>query len=241
MIALSGDYRSKKEVAYTLVPAIGRRVIDLGGNVEKGDSVVRSRAHTFFFLLKPVAQAPTFKLIGNSLILGSIELISEAYTVAEKSGIGQDLVYEYIKGMDGFGSSPLRKGTFCPLKSPSFPVLNKELIPAPMSARILSPFQQTNSHMFSFISFTWPCCITLADGSRTEISCCTTNSMEPSVSPSTAASKTPRTSVGSPPNTTRQCLQSIPLTTTYSLLAPCMPPRRARERRASPCSIGPRS
>jgi len=76
MIALSGDYRSKKEVAYTLVPAIGRRVIDLGGNVEK---------------------APTFKLIGNSLILGSIELISEAYTVAEKSGIGQDLVYEYIK------------------------------------------------------------------------------------------------------------------------------------------------
>jgi hypothetical protein len=36
IIALSGDYRSKKEVAYTLVPAIGRRVLDLGGNVEKG-------------------------------------------------------------------------------------------------------------------------------------------------------------------------------------------------------------
>ena len=40
IIALSGDYRSKKEVAYTLVPAIGRRVLDLGGNVEKGDTVV---------------------------------------------------------------------------------------------------------------------------------------------------------------------------------------------------------
>ena len=37
LVALSGDYRSKKEVAYTLVPAIGRRVLDLGGNVEKGD------------------------------------------------------------------------------------------------------------------------------------------------------------------------------------------------------------
>lgn len=37
IIALSGDYRSKKEVGYTLVPAIGRRVLDLGGNVEKGD------------------------------------------------------------------------------------------------------------------------------------------------------------------------------------------------------------
>lgn len=38
IIALSGDYRSKKEVAYILVPAIGRRVLDLGGNVEKGDN-----------------------------------------------------------------------------------------------------------------------------------------------------------------------------------------------------------
>lgn len=38
------------------------------------------------------------KLIGNSLILGSIELIAEAYTVAEKSGVGQEVVYEYIKG-----------------------------------------------------------------------------------------------------------------------------------------------
>jgi hypothetical protein len=85
MIALSGDYRSKKEVAYTLIPAIGRHVIDLGRNIEKG----RALSHTLFFLLKPVAQAPTFKLISNSLILGSIELISEAYTVAEKSRIGQ--------------------------------------------------------------------------------------------------------------------------------------------------------
>lgn len=45
-----------------------------------------------------LCKAPTFKLIGNSLVLGSLELIAEAYTIAEKSGIGQDLVYEYIKG-----------------------------------------------------------------------------------------------------------------------------------------------
>jgi hypothetical protein len=36
MLVMSGDYGSKKEVAYLLVPAIGRKVIDLGGNVEKG-------------------------------------------------------------------------------------------------------------------------------------------------------------------------------------------------------------
>lgn len=33
---MSGDYRSKKEVAYILVPAAAQKVIDLGGNIEKG-------------------------------------------------------------------------------------------------------------------------------------------------------------------------------------------------------------
>jgi hypothetical protein len=50
---MSGDYRSKKEVAHLFVPAIGRKVYDLGGNLEK---------------------APTLKLIGNSLILGCMEV-----------------------------------------------------------------------------------------------------------------------------------------------------------------------
>lgn len=36
---MSGDYRSKKEVAYLLVPAVARKIIDLGGNVEKGSGI----------------------------------------------------------------------------------------------------------------------------------------------------------------------------------------------------------
>jgi 3-hydroxyisobutyrate dehydrogenase-like beta-hydroxyacid dehydrogenase len=39
VIAMSGDYRSKKEVAFLLVPAVGRKVLDLGENVEKGKNV----------------------------------------------------------------------------------------------------------------------------------------------------------------------------------------------------------
>ncbi|THH20507.1 hypothetical protein EW146_g867 [Bondarzewia mesenterica] len=35
LLAMSGDYRSKKEAAYLLVPAIARKVYDLGGNLEK--------------------------------------------------------------------------------------------------------------------------------------------------------------------------------------------------------------
>ncbi|KAK0481835.1 NAD(P)-binding protein [Armillaria novae-zelandiae] len=76
LIVMSGDYRSKKDVAYLLVPAVGRRVIDLGENLEK---------------------APTCKLIANSMILGSLEILAEAYTLAEKSGIGAENVDSIVK------------------------------------------------------------------------------------------------------------------------------------------------
>jgi hypothetical protein len=33
---MSGDYLCKKEIAHLLVPAVGRKVVDLGGNLEKG-------------------------------------------------------------------------------------------------------------------------------------------------------------------------------------------------------------
>ncbi|EED85200.1 predicted protein [Postia placenta Mad-698-R] len=75
---LAGDYRSKKEVAHILVPAVGRKAMDLGGNLEK---------------------APTFKLIGNSMILGSLEILAEAFTLSEKTGISASQTYELVKDM----------------------------------------------------------------------------------------------------------------------------------------------
>ncbi|EIW64465.1 NAD-P-binding protein [Trametes versicolor FP-101664 SS1] len=76
LIVMSGDYRSKKEIAHILIPAVGRKAMDLGGNIEK---------------------APTFKLIGNSLILGSLELLAEVFTLSEKAGIGASQVQQFIK------------------------------------------------------------------------------------------------------------------------------------------------
>ncbi|GBE77262.1 hypothetical protein SCP_0101350 [Sparassis crispa] len=75
---LAGDYRSKKEVAHLLVPAVGKKAMDLGGNIEK---------------------APTFKLIGNSMILGTLEILAEAFTLADKAGIGSGTAYEFVKDM----------------------------------------------------------------------------------------------------------------------------------------------
>jgi len=78
IIVMSGDYRSKKELAYILVPAVGKKVVDLGGNVEK---------------------APTFKLIGNSMILGCMEIVAEAQTLSEKAGIGADEVHRLVQDL----------------------------------------------------------------------------------------------------------------------------------------------
>ncbi|KAG5636592.1 hypothetical protein H0H81_007532, partial [Sphagnurus paluster] len=91
LIIMSGDYRSKKEVAYLLVPAIGRKVVDLGGNIEKGLTPPYS-----LNVIDP-SVAPTFKLVGNSMILGSLEVLAEAYTLAEKSGIGADNVHSLVQ------------------------------------------------------------------------------------------------------------------------------------------------
>ncbi|CAE6454030.1 unnamed protein product [Rhizoctonia solani] len=76
--ALAGHYKSKKEVAYILVPAVSRKVIDLGGNVEK---------------------AAAMKLIGNSFILGSLELIAETQTLADKAGVGAEQLDAFISDM----------------------------------------------------------------------------------------------------------------------------------------------
>lgn len=96
LIVMAGDYRSKKEVAHLLVPGVGRKVIDLGGNLEKG-----KWKYIIFLLIHDlhIRLAPTFKLIGNSMILGSLEILAEAFTLAEKSGIKPTQVHGLIKDL----------------------------------------------------------------------------------------------------------------------------------------------
>ncbi|ORY72442.1 hypothetical protein BCR35DRAFT_307738 [Leucosporidium creatinivorum] len=73
---LSGDHNAKKAVTKLLVPSMGRKVIDVGSNVER---------------------ASAFKLNGNMLILGIIEILAESMTLADKSGVGSNLLMEFIK------------------------------------------------------------------------------------------------------------------------------------------------
>lgn len=75
VFVLSGDVFAKKRVAPYLVPAMGRRIIDVGSNVER---------------------AAAFKLCGNGTIATLIEVLAEGLTLADKSGVGADLYYEFI-------------------------------------------------------------------------------------------------------------------------------------------------
>jgi len=42
--------------------------------------------------------APTLKLIGNSMLLGCLEILAESYTLAEKAGIADKDVQHIVEG-----------------------------------------------------------------------------------------------------------------------------------------------
>jgi len=55
---------------------MGRRVIDVGNNVER---------------------AAAFKLCGNGMIASIIELLAEQFTLADQTGVGAELLFEFVK------------------------------------------------------------------------------------------------------------------------------------------------
>lgn len=76
VFAVAGPYNSKKFASQFLVPAMGRKIMDFGSNPER---------------------AASFKLIGNSIIVSTIEMLSETMTLADKTGVGSDRVYEWLQ------------------------------------------------------------------------------------------------------------------------------------------------
>ncbi len=76
LFAVAGPYASKQAISHLLTPHMGRKIMDFGGNPE---------------------QAAKFKLIGNSWILGIIEMLSETMTLADKTGVGRERFFEWIE------------------------------------------------------------------------------------------------------------------------------------------------
>ena len=75
VFVLSGEYRAKKRVEQFIVPALARKVIDVGSNVER---------------------AASFKLCGNLVTLGIIEVLAESMTLADKTGVTSATLLEFV-------------------------------------------------------------------------------------------------------------------------------------------------
>lgn len=75
LVAISGDAQACAILKEYVVPSIGKAVIECGERVAKG---------------------ALMKIIGNNCILGTIELLSESFTLAEKTGLDADLFYDFI-------------------------------------------------------------------------------------------------------------------------------------------------
>jgi len=76
LVAVSGNEKARAVVTEYIVPAIGKGTIDCGGDASKG---------------------ALLKLLGNNCILGTIELLSESFTLAEKTGFDAELFYKFIE------------------------------------------------------------------------------------------------------------------------------------------------
>ncbi|CAG8554973.1 5592_t:CDS:2 [Diversispora eburnea] len=75
LIITSGNQNAIDHITPLLVPVLGRKILSFGDNVKAGAS---------------------FKLLANFMIGGSLELLSEGLTLAEKTGIEKEQFLEYI-------------------------------------------------------------------------------------------------------------------------------------------------
>ena len=76
LVVLSGEESAKQTVKTYVVPAIGKAVLDCGSEASKG---------------------ALMKILGNNCILGTIELLSESFTLAEKTGFDAGVFYDFIR------------------------------------------------------------------------------------------------------------------------------------------------
>lgn len=85
LVTLSGPDHARAALKEYIVPTIGKAIIDCGEDTSKG---------------------ALLKILGNNCILGTIELLSESFTLAEKTGFDTNLFYDFIRKFPLASSHP---------------------------------------------------------------------------------------------------------------------------------------
>ena len=76
LVVLSGEESAKQTARTYIVPTIGKATLDCGPEASKG---------------------ALMKILGNNCILGTIELLSESFTLAEKTGFDAGVFHDFIR------------------------------------------------------------------------------------------------------------------------------------------------
>jgi len=76
LLVVSGDAKAREFIKPIIKPAIGKSIIDVGDNVMK---------------------ATTLKLLGNLCILGTIELLAEAFALSDSVDFDPAIFYDFIQ------------------------------------------------------------------------------------------------------------------------------------------------
>lgn len=79
LICVPAGPRSSVELAIPIANAVGRAIIDLSD--------------------KPYEAASTLKIIGNTFIVNMVEQLSEGHVLAEKSGLGSEMLHKFIEAI----------------------------------------------------------------------------------------------------------------------------------------------
>lgn len=85
---MGGEPAAKEFVKPLFVPAVAKRVVDAGDDVGKGGCGGNG------FSLTP---GSALKLLGNSMILGVVEMLAETYALADVIGFDPEVYQSFIR------------------------------------------------------------------------------------------------------------------------------------------------
>lgn len=104
---LGGDAKAKETIKPIFVPAVAKRVVDAGDEVAKGEL-------TLAMILANVLGS-ALKLLGNSMILGVVEMLAETYALADVIGFDPEVYQSFIRESRHCNRTLTKSGDFFPL------------------------------------------------------------------------------------------------------------------------------
>lgn len=98
ILVVSGAEEGRNHIRPLLVPAIGKSIIDVGEDVGKGPhETIRSYSQWDHVFQLTFDVGASLKLLGNTCILGTVELLAETYALADSIDFDPHVFQDFIR------------------------------------------------------------------------------------------------------------------------------------------------